>query len=930
MKTMDMNWKSGNFLITAVLLLHLATTPHVSAQNFIATGSLGTARQLHTATLLNSGMVLIAGGLDSGGNVSASAELYNPATGTFSATGSLNTARRSHTATLLNSGMVLIAGGEGSSSALASAELYDPATGIFITTGSLSSAREIHTATLLNNGMVLIAAGFNFSVQLASAELYNPATGTFTPTGSLITARNSHTATLLNNGMVLIAGGVVNPGGVLGSAELYNPATGTFGVTGSLNTARYQHTSRLLNSGMVLIAGGLDSSFIVSASAELYNPATGTFTPTGSLITARSSHTATLLTNGQVLVAGGLGTSAALSSAELFGPINGNFTVFSDFGPGMTSAGSGGAGWCVSGNTTSGCGPLVDRWVASPFTPLGSFTLTQIDLALGYVSGNNAAGIELVNSQGGFPGTTVLESWSPLNLPPSLPNPPAPIVSLASNTPITLQGGTQYWVVTTGSASDTLDFWWGNTLGFAGSYESNNDGTSWYLLSNTPGTLTAFDVLGTSSPPFTTTGNMISARWDHTATLLNQGMALITGGCGNTSCPLASAELYQPELPPPTSQSMTQPLSPTAPNQFRFDNNTHNYVVQYPAGTSFSGVNMTVTAAQMSPASFQQRVVGTPFANALCIIYDGEAGYCEDYQVTCTNMSGSQITCPSESTPTIVVKSSFNTLRPITNPGFLTTPIGTNNWTNIFDSFYLQRIDPTMKGRTSGFSEFVAVDLGATNGQGAGNFQFLSPLQSNDQRIFPVGTSIPVEFQLTSLPRVPVTDAVASITVVMLSPTTSLVLEQPAAFTYSGGNYTYSLNTSGYAPGTYNITVYGNAFVAQQVEFTLTAATGPRISTTLQSLTLNGSTKQYAAVFKISNTGGTTAKNLAVTASKLDSTATVTSLPASLGNVNAGASVNVTLLFPETAGAPNSSGEITISESYAGGTSGGGFRVTLP
>jgi hypothetical protein len=179
-------------------------------------------------------------------------------------------------------------------------------------------------------------------------------------------------------------------------------------------------------------------------------------------------------------------------------------------------------------------------------------------------------------------------------------------------------------------------------------------------------------------------------------------------------------------------------------------------------------------------------------------------------------------------------------------------------------------------------------------------------------------------------PGIPVTDAIAGITVVMLSPTTSLVLEKPAAFTYSGGNYTYSLNTSGYAPGTYNITVYGNAFVAQQVEFTLTAATGPRISTTLQSLTLNGSTKQYAAVFKISNTGGTTAKNLAVTASKLDSTATVTSLPASLGNVNPASSVNVTLLFPETAGTPKSSGEITISESYAGGTSGGGFRVTLP
>ncbi len=346
---------------------------------------------------------------------------------------------------------------------------------------------------------------------------------------------------------------------------------------------------------------------------------------------------------------------------------------------------------------------------------------------------------------------------------------------------------------------------------------------------------------------------------------------------------------------------------------------------------------MTVVAAQATQASIQQRLAGTPFANAACVVYSGAGGNCLDYQASCTNMSGSQITCPSESSPTITVKTSFDTLQPITNPGFLTTPIGTNNWTNIFDSFYLQRIDPTMKGKTSGFSEFVAVDLGATNSQGAGTFQFLAPLQSKNERIFPVGTEIPVEFQLTSLVNhgVKISDAIAGITVVMISdangnPTSNLVLEQPAAFIYSGGNYVYSLNTSGYAPGTYNITVYGNAFVAQQVEFTLPAPTsGAHISTTLQSLTRNKS-NQYVAVFKMTNTGTGAANGLTVTASKLNSTASITSLPISMGDVNPASSVKVTLSFPASAGAPNSSGEITISESYAGGTSGGGFRVTLP
>jgi hypothetical protein len=337
---------SRGFLSRAVVLTllcasltTLANTAFAQQGTFVPTGSMITKRAGHTATLLNNGRVLVAGGNDgTSNNALASAELYDPATGTFTVTGSLSAGRISHTATLLNNGMVLIAGGYGSGpNILASAELYDPATGTFTPTGSMSTARWLHVATLLNNGMVLIAGGEanNSNIQ-ASAELYDPTTGTFTSTGSMSTVREETTATLLNNGMVLIAGGsdffLHVPS--LASAELYSPATGTFAVTGSLNTGRFEHTSTLLSDGTVLVAGGKSqdplNGAVFLASAESYDPLTGAFAQTGSMSIARISPTATLLNDGKVLIAGGQGNTTgqfvSFASAELYEPLSGTFT----------------------------------------------------------------------------------------------------------------------------------------------------------------------------------------------------------------------------------------------------------------------------------------------------------------------------------------------------------------------------------------------------------------------------------------------------------------------------------------------------------------------------------------------------------------------------------------------------------------------------
>ena len=193
------------------------------------------------ATRLLDGRVLVIG------TTAASAELYDPDTGTFSKTGPMTTGRDSATATLLQDGRVLVAGGiSAGGNTVASAELYDPKTGKFTPTGPLSAAREGAAASLLLDGRVLITGGMppvGLALAMAyhpglgtgrtvvamtgpdnlnSAELYDPATGNFSATTPLLHDCRSHTATLLADGRVLIAGGISENFGLIW-AELYQP-----------------------------------------------------------------------------------------------------------------------------------------------------------------------------------------------------------------------------------------------------------------------------------------------------------------------------------------------------------------------------------------------------------------------------------------------------------------------------------------------------------------------------------------------------------------------------------------------------------------------------------------------------------------------------------------------------------------------------------
>ncbi|XXT16667.1 kelch repeat-containing protein [Sorangium sp. So ce429] len=219
------------------------------------------SRFAHTATLLQDGRVLVAGGDKPGGPGGVLVEVYDPVADTWTARAPMNVARQSHSATLLQDGRVLVTGGadgypsERPEYHLTSAEVYDPATDAWTPVASMRWARMRHTATLLPDGRALVAGSWD-AASGKTVEIYDPASDTWTSAGEMATARRSPGAVLLADGRVMMAGNsVASPDGAL-AAELYDPASDTWALGPALDVMINGHATALLDDGRVLIAGG--------------------------------------------------------------------------------------------------------------------------------------------------------------------------------------------------------------------------------------------------------------------------------------------------------------------------------------------------------------------------------------------------------------------------------------------------------------------------------------------------------------------------------------------------------------------------------------------------------------------------------------------------------------------------------------------------
>jgi len=262
-------------------------------------------RTHHTATVLETGDVLVAGGRILTNNVMQlinQCEIFDVIDYSWTIIDSLNDSKYGHTSTKLNNGDILVVGGETEYGSIVCVERYDIDDNNWVFMDTLLTPRANHTATKLLDGNILIIGGFNVSphgeTSLSSCELFDEQSNSFIDVAPLNESRGNHAAIRINDGRVLVVGGSKAWGVEIPEVELFDPNENTWTVVGTMLYNRRSPQVELLNDGRVLITG--NSEF-----GEIYDPTTNELTQTEEMIgDYRYGHRTIGLNDGTVLITG--------------------------------------------------------------------------------------------------------------------------------------------------------------------------------------------------------------------------------------------------------------------------------------------------------------------------------------------------------------------------------------------------------------------------------------------------------------------------------------------------------------------------------------------------------------------------------------------------------------------------------------------------
>ncbi len=228
------------------------------------------ARRLMSVDRLPDGRALVALGKGANDVLVKNIHVFDPKTNSFDAGTAMAQGRFDFTATVLNDGRVLLAGGSDGTIPLDTADIFDPKT-LKTTSISIGDARTEHVAVKLKSGKVLLCSGQGKSAAVTSGVLFDPTTDSVTPVAGSFATRLGPHAFVLDSGKVLVV-----LGGGSGNGDLYDPANNTVGPTA---TAMIGGNNSLagavkLTGGSLFFAGGrvgntdLDITYI-------YDPVTG-------------------------------------------------------------------------------------------------------------------------------------------------------------------------------------------------------------------------------------------------------------------------------------------------------------------------------------------------------------------------------------------------------------------------------------------------------------------------------------------------------------------------------------------------------------------------------------------------------------------------------------------------------------------------------